>query len=168
MLMSVAEIRRALLSAADVDADLIYRQQADQFEEELLGREEIPESYLELFVEVISEPKLAKRPAVWNFFIRMIPERDKLDARQLQRVAEAIGRSYGIYRDEQTQLLAGDFVARACEPAVALEVFRVMSERAKDKKARNAIRVGLETTMSSLPPDSRERERCVQLYEALL
>lgn len=166
--MSVAEIRRALLSAADVDADLVYRQQADQFEEELLGREEIPEPYLELFVEIISEPSLAKRPAVWNFFIRMIPDRDKLGARQLQKVADAIGRSYGLYRGEQTQLLAGDFVARACEPAVALEVFRAMSEGAKDKKGRNAIRVGLETTMNSLPSNSRERERYVQLYEALL
>ena len=69
--MSASQIRTALGSAPDWDKAFVFKQQADRFEEELLGVSRVPEDYLQLFVDVVSESSLACQPGAWNFIVRM-------------------------------------------------------------------------------------------------
>jgi hypothetical protein len=165
--MSAEAIRQTLLSASDVEANLVFRQQADQFEEELLGLAPTPDEYVDLFVEIISHPAFAVQPGAWNFVVRMYTDREKLTAPQLARILEGFKAGYPLYRDERMRLLASDFVARAYEPSQALQAIRTMADRVTDNDAKVPLKVALEVLMRAFPPESTERKICERLYNSL-
>jgi hypothetical protein len=166
--MSAASARQALQSASALDTAYIFKQQADRFEEELPGTPAVPDEYLSVFVDVISDPAYASQPGAWNFIARMYTDREKLDGRQLHRILNAYVAGYAHYRDERMRLLACDFIARAFEPSIAVQAFEEMAEAAPDKKASGPLRVGLDLLENRTLADSPVRSRARALLAVLV
>ncbi len=165
--MSAETIRNALLSTSDAEAEFVFRQQADQFEEELLGIAIAPDQYVDLFVEIISNPEFAARPGAWNFVVRMYTDREKLTSDQLERLLQGFQSGYPLYKDERMRLLVSDFVARAYQPSRALQAISEMAKGATDKDAKVALKVALELVMREFLAESKEYKTCDRLYNSL-
>lgn len=165
--MSAAAIRFVLTSTPEWDAGFVFKQQADQFEEELLGKERVPGEYLDLFLDVISDPTLASRKGAWNFVVRMYTDREKLDSNQLQRILDAAINGYRYYRDERMQLVICDFIARSYNANTALFALEKMSCEAAERSAVGALKGALVTIIGNTREGSPERERALTLTRAL-
>ena len=165
--MSAEQIRNILRMAPDVESELTFRQQADLFEDELLGCDQIPDSYVDLFIEIVSTPEFAVQSGARNFVIRLYPDREKLTPGQLQRILKGFESGYRYYSDERMQLLASDFVARTCKPHESLAILKKMAASAKNQQAKDALRVGLETAMRFVSDDSSEYKIGLDLMDRL-
>lgn len=165
--MSAASIRSALLSASDLDKAFVFKQQADQFEEELLGAPFVDGDYLALFLDIVSDPVFASQPGAWNFVARMYTDREKLHDSQLLQVLNAFTKGYPHYRDERMRLLACDFIARTFEPRLAISAFEKIATTARDKKARGPLRVGLDILEKRTSEGSADRSATQALLKSL-
>lgn len=163
--MTTNQMRHVLLSAPDAEAERVFREQADLLEDQLLGVARVPEEFVELLVELLSEPRFSTKKGAWNFVVRLASDLAKFDSAQRTRLLEAIVLGFQSYSDVRMQLTTADLIARGFPPDVAVEALARLSVRSLSEAARDAIAVGARVIFREVPRGTLESEKALLLMK---
>jgi hypothetical protein len=85
---------------------------ANEFEDELMDLEGLPQGPFEFIERLLSEPALYRQPGVWNFLMVLSAGRHRLTPGHFEQLGAIFRRHFAAYEDEDLCLAVCDFVAR--------------------------------------------------------
>jgi len=85
---------------------------ADQFEDELMNLEGLPQGPFEFIQRLLSEQALYRQPGVWNFLMVLSAGRHRLTPSHFEQLGSVFRKHYASYEDSDLCLAVCDFVAR--------------------------------------------------------
>lgn len=85
---------------------------ADEFEDELMELEGLPQAPFDFIKRLFSEPTLFRQKGTWNFLMVLSAGRHRLGPIHFEELGEVFMENYASYSDADTSLSVCDFVAR--------------------------------------------------------
>lgn len=165
--VDAGQILSALIAVDETEAAAEYRRRADDFEEALLGKTNIPTEFRDLFVKLVSEEPFLNANGIWNFVVRLFTDSGKLSKEDLGIIGAAFVRGFPKYRDERMSLVVADFVARCFDPPDSLTLLEQISSQSLSKTQRGALQVAAETVSRNVDRDAPVGRRAQELCLAL-
>jgi hypothetical protein len=101
---------------------------ADEFEDELMEHEDVPDAHLDYFLTLISVERYYQKPGIWNFILAVNNLRDALREVQLTKITDAFVVNFADYRDKELCFAVCDFVARNLEPPKAISLLNQLKK----------------------------------------
>lgn len=127
----IASYSTLLLEAKPERSEGVFSRTADSFEDDLLEFDEFPAEYFAFVLALLSDNRFYSRPGLWNFFLVLGTEKQKLSNTHRHALAQAITDNYPSYENEDLCLAVCDFIARNYEAKWALDLLN----RLKDLEA---------------------------------
>jgi hypothetical protein len=124
--ISVAESKR---SAA------LCSRLADNFEDDLLEFEVMPDAHLNFFLTLLTSEQYYCKPGIWNFLLAVNNASDSLTNLQYESITLAFADNFGNYTDKELCLAVCDFVARNLEPSKATGLLKKLKKLESAKSA---------------------------------
>jgi hypothetical protein len=141
---------------------------AEVYDEYLLERDAVDNEAWRLLLDIFKDPILLARPGIEHFLMEMNVDLMKYSAVQLQEFLELLPQSVAMMTRDISRHAAGDFIARAYPPAVALRQLQKLSSLGAREK--HAALVGLDVLIrrgevASLPELQNLHSSLVQSRE---
>ncbi len=115
---------------------------AAAYDEYLLERDDVDDEAWRFLLDIFQDPILLARPGIEHFLMEMNVDLVKYSPAQLQEFSELLPRSVAMMTRDISRHAAGDFIARAYPPSVALRVLRALS--ALGAREKHTALVGLD------------------------
>ncbi len=151
----------AISQSATSKSESICTKIADEFEDELMDLEGLPQGPFEFIERLLTEPTLYRKPGVCNFLMVLSAGRHRLRPDHFEQLGAIFRGHYAPYEDSDLCLAVCDFVARNFPHVDArklLEDLRGLEDR-KPSNVRGLADEGLQILKNEIGREGvRERE----------
>lgn len=113
-------------------ADLLSKI-ADEFENDLLECEVLPNNYFKIIIELLSNEKYYNKPGVWNFVLVLNNIMDSIEESQVKELIGVFLDNFKNYKNKELSFSVCDFVARNISYPLAASVLEQLKEKEKGK-----------------------------------
>lgn len=129
MTLNLSNVLMKIEEAESKRSSALCSRFADQFEDDLLEYDNIPNDYFNFFIALLSERQYFEKPGIWNFILAVNNSRDALTSEQLEDIGNAFLANFQEYWDADLCLAVCDFVARNIQPSKAFELLQKLKQK---------------------------------------
>jgi|GEM_PF-3324486 hypothetical protein len=108
---------------------------ADNFENDLLEYEVLPDSHFDFFIALLTSEQYYSKPGIWNFLLAINNASDSLTKLQFENISLAFTDNFVNYTDKELCLAVCDFIARNFEQSKARELLKKLKELESHKNS---------------------------------